>query len=767
MTKPLVNFVDGLVGSGKTHSMIEFIVASGDTEHFLIGTPNTKLSQETAKNLLDLGIDCVQIDSTNTRRCATAVRDLLVQNNHKVIIANRDVILKIDRKYTGKHHLILDEIPNVYEAITLKGMVTSKDTIKRLIATKATKETPDFYDVFVTTQGAEFLAKYQTEEVLVVNEDQKKPSLPKVLETAWSSNYRTLLSASSYTKFMYADGKRLTFFVLMKASIFDGFKSVTVMGANFTDSLFFLVLSSEINFVPHPAIKGRYSDHSNKADQTSIYYFSKADCTKGLLETIGAQPFFDKASAAVDTICSEAHHIYTFNNPEKVKGILQQPYEWKSKNGIKVSPDPRGWNELQDRNVAVHLAALNYSPMDFSFFANFLLISADEAVRSMTFERIYQFFGRTSFRNMESSEAVSFFVFDQRQATWLQKLIGCRMPAFIDLGYEELRIEKAAPITVTARVARWRADQAEKDRLLMDKATIQYEGYGCRVWSHGGDQDPTIATYEIDDFAELFQRSAFIEKKFKRDCPQFREGSFNDLSNHLVADNLLSSKVMVLDFDDAVTSPTEMSDYLSSRGLSHLIYQSFSHKGYPYNFHALVFMDRAVNDKNYRHVFKVLKGDILARFQNETVDAVDKNGASINKWILMPVKSKWNADVFIFKRVWKDVLSRQIGMLDVRQYLQRRVAEEETPLVPETSLIALHERPDADAIVEAFVSDATPGNRDDAFKRAGMALNRTSLTVDEKIRALTAKAHHFGKAGDKGAAKRLMRSLPRSHMEHP
>ncbi|MCA1867623.1 hypothetical protein HW571_18230 [Agrobacterium genomosp. 3] len=762
MTKPLVNFVDGLVGSGKTHSMIEFIVASGEAEHFLIGTPNTNLSREIEKKLAQKGIDCVQIDSENSRRCAPAVRDLLIQKTHKVIIANRDVILKMDRKFTGKHHLILDEVPDVYDSVTLEGIVISKNAIKRLFTTTTTKENPDYYDVQITDEGADFLAKYRNEKVLIVNEVEKKSSLSNVLETAWGNNFRTIISANSWMNFMEGDGKRLTFFVLLKASVFTGFKSLTIMGANFTDRLFYLVLSSEIDFVPHPVIKGRYYDHSHKADQTTIYYFSKRNCTKGLLGLIGYQGFFDRAAEEVDRLCPNFPHIYTLNNPEKVKGVVQAPYNWLSANGKYISPDPLGWDGLKDRNVAVHLAALNYATMDFSFFANFLLVSAEEATRSMTFERIYQFVGRTSFRDIESDEPVTFFVFDQRQAFWLQKLICCPMPTFIDLGYEELREEKAAPISGSARVARWRADEAKKERLEQDMETIQYEGYGSRIWSTSLDKEPSIASYDLDEVAELFQCAGSIEKKFKRDCSQFREGSFRDPSNPLIADNLISSKIMVLDFDDAVTSPSETSSYLSSRGMTHLIYQSFSHKGYPYNFHALIFMDRAVNAKNYRHIFKILKGDILARFQEENPKAIDKTGASINNWIFMPVKSKWGADVFIPKLVWKDVMARQFALLDVREYLERQFIEKEPTEISDFP-IAINETPDADAIVDEFIADATPGNRDYAFKCAGMALNKTKLSDQDKIRALTAKAHHFGKGGDRGAANRLMKSLPRLH----
>jgi hypothetical protein len=775
-----VMFVDALVGAGKTYRTIESIAESANDETFLIATPNTELSRETADKLVEMGISVKQIDSEDGTNCAHALKTALVEDAYKVMIANVGVVLKIEREYTGKRHLIIDEIPAIYNRIALEGMVVSKNQIKTFFTTSPSKENPDFLDVAITSEGVEFLGKWHGEKVFVLrsdDDDQTKPKLVKVLECAWDEHYRVVISAESYAKFMDGDGKRLNFFILLMPSILEGFRSVTILGANFTNSLLYLVHGSNINFAPHPTIKGRYSDHSHKAKQTKLYYFSKRDCSKTLFNEIGFQFFFDAAAKAIADRFPNTPHIFTMNNPKKeiVKGkwVTPEPYKWELEGttGKRVSPDPRGQNGLKDYDMAIHMAALNYSKTDFQFFNDFLSISSDEAVRSMSFDMVYQFIGRTSVRTLESNAEIILVVFDRRTAKWLQSLIGCEEPEFIELGIEELHEAKQTKEELraleTGRQARRRANKAEEERLALDEATPQYEGFGSRVWSTGADKEPSYEKfYAFDDLVDLFERAAETPKKFKAEVAQFREGSYGNLNDPAIAGNLASSKLLVLDADDCHRSPEEVSTYLSSRGLTHLIYQSFSHKGYPYRFHIVIPMSRSVSEKNYRHIFKIVKADLEARFGGSDELGIDKNGGSINKWIAMPCKSKFDADIFIVNHAWKNILTKEYSFLDVREYLTRRLSKGEADVEVQAPSEAHSETLDADAIVNAVAETAVAGQRDDAFKQAGFALLNKNVPEHEAIRVLDAHKHRFGKAGDRGAANRLVKSLASIQSRH-
>ncbi|KQY31838.1 hypothetical protein ASD32_04420 [Rhizobium sp. Root483D2] len=475
-------------------------------------------------------------------------------------------------------------------------------------------------------------------------------------------------------------------------------------------------------------------------------------------------------------------HIFTMNNPESVKidgkWVEQDDYRWslentsnpEDKTSLRVSPDPRGWNGLADYDMAIHMAALNYTPMDFHFFDDFLTISRDEAVRSMTFERIYQFLGRTSLRDYDrvygEGEELTLIVFDRQTAMRMQAMIGCGEPTFIDLGIEKLQEQKKAPYDPKAAAvganARYRANEAEKERLAADEATPQYEGFGARIWSTGADKEPTYQTYAIEDLFRLMERAGEMPLKFKAHCSQFREGAFSDLGAAEIAGNLTTSKMLAFDIDDSIHKPEAVSDYLASLGFTNFIYNSFSHKGFPYRFHVLIPLSRAVNEGNYRHIFKVVRALLESRFGKKDLPIEAKYG-SINKWIAMPCDSKFGQGFVIAKRRWKNIMTKEYSLLDVQDYLTRQVPktpEQETEAETKADQTAL-ESADIDAIVRDIAAAAAPGNRDDAFKQAGIALVYTHKVPDhEAIRSLNAAVNLFGK--DRGAAKRLVGSLNRS-----
>ncbi|KQY14414.1 hypothetical protein [Rhizobium sp. Root482] len=777
---PTVQYVDALVGARKTTHTIDFIASSPASDRFLIATPNTKLSKETTSSLVAKGVSVLQIDSENGINCKQALIAAIGENKHKVIVANLDVILKLNRIYTANYHLIIDEIPNIYESFFIDGMVISKNDIRRYFSTTPTKETADFLDVNITPEGIDFLNKWRKEQVFRLDtitdkKGREKPSLPKTLETMWCEYFRMVIDTESHNRFTDSDGIRLTFYTLLQPSVFTGFKSVTIIGANFKDSLLYLVHEKNIRFVPHGFIKGFYDDHSHKSDNTKIYYFSHRDCSKSLLggKEVGFQTFFDKAATMIGRMFPDKRHIYTMNHPDLVrvngKWTRPAPYHWALETGKMVSPDPRGWNGLADYDMAIHMAALNYTPMDFHFFDDFLTISRDEVVRASQFERIYQFLGRTSLRDYDrvyrEGEELTLIVFDRQTAKRMQAMIGCGEPTFIDLGIEKLQEDQQLPYDATAAAtgaqARWRANEAQKARIADDQATPQYEGFGARIWSTGADKEPTYQTYAFEDVVELMERAAEMPLKFKSGCSQFREGMFNYLDKSEIAGNLTSSKMLAFDIDDSIHKPEAISGYLASLGITSLIYNSFSHKGYPYRFHVLIPLSRAVNEGNYRHIFKVVRALLEARFGEKELP-IEAKYSSINKWIAMPCESKFGQGFLIAKPCWKSILTKEYSFLDVQDYLIRQVPKTPEPEKASAKVEKVALGPaDIDAIVRDIAAAAVPGNRDDAFKQAGIALVYTHKVPDhEAIRALSVAAKLLGK--DRGAPTRLVHSLNRS-----
>lgn len=789
MPNQIVNYVSAPMGSAKTTHQIDFIAEFADTAKFVIGTPNTKLSKETAKRIEAKGVSVLQIDSSDGSNCKRALIAALAKDEHKVIIANRDVILKLARHHFGERHVFFDEIMNPYDRIDLDGIVISKNDIMSYFAAKPSEDTPEYLECFVTDGGLEFLSKWRNEGVYKLNDDKdtEKNPLPRLIDTMANTNYRVVIEAEHHREFIDGDRKRLSFFVLAKPSILHGFESCTILGANFEDSLLYLLWKDEIDFVPHPVIKGDYQDFRHKADFVSLYYVSNMNCTKHLYENmeVAPQEFLNRAAQAVHERFGPASHIFCVNNPdmEKVNGkwLRKPPFEWALEEnyegeplkGKRVSPDPNGINDLQDRNMAIHLAALNYGPMDFRFFDRFFAISSEEVVRAMTFERIAQFVGRTSLRDRDASEHVTIITFDRRSAEYLHGLIGCKPPEMIDLGIAKLHDKKRMneaeqKAAKAASQQRWREKAAQEKRLADQAETEQQQGFGCRVWatkySQDAENETAYGVLSLDDFVDRLRAWADEEVKFKDNLNQLRVGLFSDLTLHLTADNLISSNMLMMDIDGSTRRPEELSDYLHSRNLTHVMVQSFSSKYADPRFHLFIPLDASVNGDNYRHIAKLVMADIDARFGSGTFD-LDRGFASINKRMSVPCRSKFDADMFIFRRAWKNVLAGEYRFLNVVEYLNRRLPKKtEKPAECGEAFPGIDpdDRIAGQAIVDEYAAQCVDGNRDAVFRKVGCVLFIKGFAAHVIVAVLEQNLERFGKAKDKKAAARLVDWLIRN-----
>lgn len=785
MSNKTVHFVSAPMGSGKTTNTINFIKSTPVADRFVIGTPNTTLSIETAARLAAEGISVCQIDSSDGTNCKNALIAALEKGNAKVIISNRDVILNLDRRYFGSCHVIFDEIMNPYERIDLDGIVISKRDVKSYFTVKPSVESPDYLDCFVTAEGIDFLSKWRSERLyhLKSDNDNQRHPLPLLIETMSNLHYGVRVEAGAFSRFIDGDGKRLSFFILAKPSIFDGFHSCTILGANFADSLLYLLLQNDIDFVPHPVIKGSYESFSHKADLVKLFYFSNMNCTKHFMDSLkdGVQGFLDRAAIAVEARFGAVPHIFCVNNPEKIKvdgkwqnpapykWALEESYDGEPNRGKRVSPDPNGINELRDRNIAIHLAALNYGTMDFRFFDLFFSISSEEVVRSMTFERISQFMGRTSFRVEKSREQVTFITFDRRSAEYMQGLIGCGQPEMIDLGIDELHEQKRMSkdeqkSAHNAKIQRYRDKKNLEKRLEAQAKTEQHSLFGCRFWATRYVTEAERTTFlemNFDDFVDNLKWLSEKEAKKKSDLEQLRVGNFADLGNHLTAGNIVSSNMLLMDIDGSSRRPEELSEYLN---FTHVIVQSFRSTYEDPRFHLFIPLDASVNEDNYRHIASLVMADINARFSDAF--EIDTNFKSINTSISVPCKSKSDSDIFICRRIWKDALTREYKFLNVIDYLNRRLPKRErnTKLHTEEcqAVIDPNDHIAAIAIANEYVAQCEDGKRDELFKKVGVVLFGRGFAPDVIIAVLNESRARFGKKDDKNAAERLVDWLIRN-----
>ena len=189
-----------------------------------------------------------------------------------------------------------------------------------------------------------------------------------------------------------------------------------------------------------------------------------------------------------------------------------------------------------------------------------------------------------------------------------------------------------------------------------------------------------------------------------------------------------------------------------------IIVNSFRNKLGAWRFHLFIPLDSSVNVDNYRHLANLVMADLNARFP-ETIKW-DAGFASINLPISVPCKSKFDADVFIYKPVWKDVLTGEHRFLNVVEYLNRRIPKRQYTKDANAAdkIVNPQDASAIQAIIHEYALKCVDGERDKQFRKCvGSLFNRgyDGLAI-EAVMGLPENLKTFGKAADKKAAERLV-----------
>jgi hypothetical protein len=456
MTNPKFYYVDAPIGSGKSYALVQYL----KTTKFpaTIGTQTNALSKEHEKNLTNEWLSAKAIfrdeeaaDSSEDKSSSKRYKEGC-KADFPILIVNQDVAGDCDED-TEFRDLFNDEITNIYQRLQIDGLP---------IFQKAVAE----YFEPVDDLDTEFVRLRQTNKIAEAAEDgwtdnllrNASDHLKKAFDRLRDPHFAVLVNREDLAAFKLELRGWLSLHVIMMPSRFSHYRTTTFIGANFKDSLLYLLWQKLADFEPHPDIKADYHDIRTKAHLVDLFAFHERDLSSTLIKEISPQLYYDAASDAVSPVIDKQPHIYCLNNEKR-----GQNHRWSLPNSTRLSPDPRGINEFQGLNIAIHLAALNEHPDTFGFLERFAGITGEQVKIATTFERIYQFIGRTSIRSKFSIERIKIFVGDMSTAMFLQSKIGCARPKLLDIGLEAITAapKKRGP----KKVVRSEEEQREYNRL--------------------------------------------------------------------------------------------------------------------------------------------------------------------------------------------------------------------------------------------------------------------------------------------------------------
>lgn len=324
-------------------------------------------------------------------------------------------------KLPDNHHAITDAL-EIKDVGPIYGLVTAGDTtVIRRIAENVRNDA--FNDLLSP------LAKHIHEQRYLTYVDRK--------------SYNGLLSGSR-------DDRSLNTYSMLTPSVFDGFRSVTLVGARAEETILFKWFTLQgVKFIQDDALlsKLRYHDHQN-GRLIEFHYASERNWS--LTEQHNDPSLRSKFEGAVSQMFAGQQFVWQDN-------VSNEAMMFRD-NGLahNVGHCAHGLNQFQHIDKAVIFSSKNFSKHEGGFLSNFCQISPTEQRIALAYHSAYQTYNRISVRDPNNSSRKIVVLPDQQNAAWQQE----RYPGSI-----------VVPLGIDSRpVERTRADKVHRNDADRQKA---------------------------------------------------------------------------------------------------------------------------------------------------------------------------------------------------------------------------------------------------------------------------------------------------------
>ena len=407
------NIFIGIPGSGKTHRILQEVVAT--PSKYIITMPRRDFIEESydklTNTLLEQGgtsiaIDRIysSIDGTSQIPVATQIRQApqrYINDEHVVLFATHEGLMNSDLSQYQDWNLYIDETPNAVISDAVIAPVTvaclryliDLQPIPKTNWSLATPNgsTPDHKSILQDhcfKHMAEFFKRLRSPRGVYVN------------ITVWDA--------------FIASGKTLQWHSLWDLNELQMFKSVTVAGAGFFDSLLYKSMMKTEN-------DGRQfnrieiGEPRTRLPNATIRYFTRGH---------RGSTHFWKDSAGKECLAAIARYFskyetgnYYWSANSMVRHLLSN-----SMSGLEVRPKQEGSNKLTGYDTAVMIYSSKPQKGDRPL-RDIHGLSKEDIERAREIEDLIQFVMRGSIRNPQFLGEYTIYVYDQHQADMLAEYL--------------------------------------------------------------------------------------------------------------------------------------------------------------------------------------------------------------------------------------------------------------------------------------------------------------------------------------------------------
>jgi hypothetical protein len=769
-------------GWGKTTKLVRKSFELGKTEKVLFAQMTRDSNCETLENFVtpemadDCSFEIINGDTYEEMVIRTIKARLDPVSDPGVIHCTQAAVFCLGAFY-GRHstHLILDEIPQLVQSITLN---LNRDCKALFDCIRAEPYGPHYVKIHVLDHGKLkkiAINKAGQERALKtgVPISREREKLSEVAWILWNSHAWDVWAVASVYENI-SEQEKITFTAKLRREVFEGWASITIAGARLKKSFFFLEFGDrDFDLIEHIETK----DFSNAL----ICYGVNRHWTKNFANKIhDGKSHLQILAEAFEKRVANGNFAWAAN-----KSVGDSPFQ--SEDAIRLRFVPNGHNDLRDIRNIIYLAATNPTPETIYFYKTVCGFTDEQIRDAIAYEKIYQAMFRGTARG-NSPDPILLCVPDLDAA----KALSSEMP-----GSKMEKIPNSIPERVTAtedeefskllnslvrqnpRSSEWKSpyngmdsetlrsldsvklaksntyafesdspSNSEISKNLSDLlenlggatpstvAVARPEPRGT-FYKHIKSQVPIgyLATDSNLDFIPRFhQRSFDTKEEAKMFCnsvmdPEKAEAGFRT-RKHIVF-----VRDIWLDFENGDLTPEDFAEIFPN--LQMWIFNSFNHTTENPRFRIVISTTANMTPDEYEKIWDMIRenlrregfsvGKPTKRFEHLPKSGLDTSKRPPTSLFYLPTQAKDQADSFII-----ELQGGSRKPLDHRQWLRIYKAPAPKPRRPQTPAKPVsHTLQDKiDAILDEMVS-APKGKGNAAVHDAGIKLKRLGLSGSE------------------------------------
>lgn len=663
-----IKYIDAICGAGKTEAAIKYIIDKIRTcdDKFVLMMPTIPLIDQTAARFRAYGctddeLKVIHGEDGDEGAVAKKIHNFFDRPDARgVLIITHFAWRWVKGRKVKDWHLILDECPQIFQVSAIFSQSIKDRILSHLIISPSKV---DRYSSVIIRKGSGSAIR---ELIQKGHADSAIGCLKKAAERLHLGD-KTYVTTANYEAFVGGRSNSITFYHVAPTSMLEGFKSVIIMGANFTHSELYRLwghwgvhFKKMDRFARQEPLRTAHSEHTGRA--LDIHYLCdeySAAFKKNHVETLEKE-----YRRAVVEVFKDKKVIHT-NNEGDDQYLLQG-----LANGKFVKPKAHGQNVYKDVNCVAIFAHFNLS-RDQAVFLKSVFNLEWESLRDLrNFDIYYQFVCRTSLRELPlagSTEPKKIVVMDKDMALWLQSLFpGSRVHRFpsdsiaalpvpltgrpkkpnAKTGAERARTyrEKKRTDGVQRKIEILKGQWFHKSRngntlRIEDVTTVTEKKKKWPVSSMGVIYSTEVKAEYVDGFSGLVGK---LREAHKREIGHKNENRvFNVTAFMMEGDNPRGRKLSDVNYSNAILLDMDSDENCCPEkfatevcGLEMVIHSTFSSTAERKRWHVVIPLSRPVSAKEY----KAIASDLI-RLLGPTGFPFDPSKKNASDFMYLPCQS--------------------------------------------------------------------------------------------------------------------------------